>query len=79
MTNMFSLDLTNVKGALMSGALAAIVGMLIYIATTGDVFAIQIHPLVNAFVLPFVTALIASLGKNYVTGSDGKALGVQVK
>lgn len=76
MSGMFKLDAENVKGAVVSLVVAALVAIGFYVLQVGDVFKLDWHVLVNAAAIAFVTSLLKSLG----TTSEGKFVGaVQVK
>lgn len=68
-----------IKSALVSGVLAGILAVAGYIIGVGDLFVIDLHKLVNAFVLALLVAIVSVL-KNLGTGKDGSFMGViQVK
>lgn len=71
----FTIDWTNVKSALVSTALMALVSGGIYIIGLGDVFKIDAHSLTNIVAMSLLTGLV-SLIKNLLTTTDGKFAGV---
>ncbi len=73
--NMFTLSWINVKSALVYGLLSALVAVGIYAISIGDVFALNVHAIVNAFVFGFLGVFV-SLIKNLLTDASGKFLGV---
>ena len=70
-----NLTWVNVKGAIVSGVLMAILAMAVYIISTGDIFKIDYHDLANAGVLAGLTAVV-SLIKSLLTTDSGNFLGV---
>lgn len=68
----------NIKSALLSAALAAVVAIAGYIVVVGDVFKLDFHALINAGVLSALTALV-SLIKSWSTKTDGTSFGVKIK
>lgn len=65
----------NIKSALIYGLLSAIVSVGVYTGSVGDVFALNSHALVNAFVFGFL-AVFVSLVKNLLTTEAGNFLGI---
>lgn len=74
---MFTVTKTNIKSAVMSVVLTAVLGMAAYIVGIGDVFNIDIHSLANIGALAFLNGLI-SLCKAFLTTSEGNLAGVKV-
>jgi len=71
---MFKINLTQLKSALVSGVLTAILAGIGYIVGLGDIFAIDVHALVNVIALSFGTAIV-SLIKALLTDNDGAFVG----
>jgi len=70
--------ITNIKSALLSTVLMAIVGMAVYVIGLGDVFLIELKPLVNVGAIALLTGIVSVI-KSLLTSYDtGKAVGVQV-
>lgn len=76
-SGLFTLNLTNIRGALVSGVLTAILAIAGYIIGVGDLFKIDVHALVNVGALSALTAVV-SLIKSFLTTNEGKAAGIQV-
>lgn len=73
------INLTNVKGALVSTLLMAVLAGLVYVLNVGDVFALDVKSLVNVVTLSLATGFI-SLIKSLLTSDEGIFLGaVKVK
>lgn len=70
----FTLNITQVKSAIVSGVLTAILGAAGYIIGVGDVFAIDVHALTNVTALAFLTTVV-SLVKSLLTTSQGNFIG----
>lgn len=76
---MFKLTWINVKSALVSAVITAVIGMGGYIIGLGDIFTVNIHTLVNIGALSALTALV-SLFKSLLTTDSGNFIGaVEVK
>lgn len=73
--NMFDLSWGNVKSALVTALVTALLGMAGYVIGLNDVFKIDFHSLVNIGSLSALTAII-SLLKNFLTSERGEFLGV---
>lgn len=71
---MFSLNWTNVKSALVSGVITAVLAGASYIIGLGDVFSIDVHALVNVISLAALTAIV-SLVKSLLTTDSGNFVG----
>lgn len=74
-SQLFTISWTNVKSALVLGAIIGFLGVSSYVVQIGDIFKLDWHVLVNIFVL----AAIASIGstiKNFFTTTDGNFLGI---
>lgn len=65
----------NIKSALVSTFLMAIIAMAGYAVGVGNIFKLDTHALVNSGVMAFLTGLI-SLIKSWLTDYNGKFLGV---
>lgn len=72
------MNITMIKSALVSGVLAGILAGAVYIIGVGDVFALNLHSLVNVVAIAVLTVIV-SLIKNIGTSSTGSFAGVQVK
>lgn len=68
----FTLDLANIKGAIVTTVIAAVGATAIYFAGVHDFFKIDWHIVVNIA----LGAASTSLVKNFFTTSDGKFLGI---
>lgn len=70
---------TSIRQALVMGIVAGILATIAYVLKVGDVFAIDVHALVNVFALAGFTAISAFL-TNLGTTKKGNFLGaVNVK
>ncbi len=69
---------TNIKSALVSTVLMAILSMLVYIVGIANIFLIDWKVLLNIGIISLATGLV-SLIKSVLTTKDGKVAGVQVK
>lgn len=75
----FTLNWLQIKSALVTMVLSAILGIIVYIQQIGDIFKISGHSLVNLAVFAAIPTVI-SLLKSLLTTSEGKVLGlVKVK
>ena len=79
MSEKYKLDFGNFLGALLSFLVAGFVAVAIYIVRIGSVFLFQWDVALDIFVITSVSAFLTSLGKSYVTDSDGTIAGVKVK
>lgn len=70
--------ITNIKSALISGVLMAILGVATYVIGVGDVFSADGHTIVNIAVLAVLTSFV-SFVKSILTSTEGTFAGVQVK
>lgn len=78
-TKIGTVNLTNVKGAIISALLMGVLALLTNIIATGNIFATDWNVVINAGILAFFTGLV-SLIKNLLTDSAGAFLGaVEVK
>lgn len=71
---MFTLSTTNIKSALVSALLTAILAIAGYIIGVADVFKIDVHALINVGALSALTAIV-SLIKSFLTTDGGKFVG----
>lgn len=79
MSNLLSLNLTEVKSAIVYALLTALLQICIYIAGVGSIFKVEWHTLVDIGVIALIVGFI-SIIKNLLTTSDGKFLGaIKVK
>jgi hypothetical protein len=69
------LSYADVKSAIVYGILAALLSMLLYAISIGDVFAVNSHALVNAGFFGGA-AVIVSFIKNLLTTSSGNFAGI---
>ncbi len=74
MTELFKLDFTQIKSALVSGILTAVLAGAGYVVGLGDIFAIDVHNLTNIVSLAFLTTII-SLVKSLLTTREGNFVG----
>lgn len=74
MTGLLKLDWANVKSALVSGVLTAVLAGAGYIIGLGDIFAIDLHAISNVVGLAFLTTLV-SLVKALLTTNEGNFVG----
>lgn len=65
---------TNVKSALVSALITAVLATATYILGLGDVFKIDVHALINVISLSALTALV-SIIKSFLTTSSGNFVG----
>jgi hypothetical protein len=76
---MFKVTWSNIKSALVSGVITGVLAIAGYIIGLGDVFAIDIHSLVNVGALAVLTTVV-SLVKSWLTTDAGKFVGaVEIK
>lgn len=71
---MNAINWTNVKSALVSGVLTAVLAGAMYVIGVGNVFAINVHSLVNVVALGLLTSIV-SLIKSLLTTDKGNFLG----
>lgn len=69
---------TQIKGALVSTVLMAILSIIVYILGVGDIFAVDVKVLVNVGVMSLLAG-IASLLKAVLTDSTGRVAGIKVR
>lgn len=73
------MNFTNIKSALVSAVLMAILTVAGYVISLGNIFAIDWKVMANLGVISLLTGLV-SLIKNYLTNDDGKFVGtLQIK
>jgi len=75
MNGIFQLDWDNIRSAITSVLLTAVLGLLMYVVGVGDVWKIDFHSVVNIFSIAIATGLV-SLIKNFLTTDKGQFLGV---
>lgn len=76
---MFQLSWANIKGALISAIITAVLAIAGYIIGVGDIFNIDVHALVNVGALSALTALVSVI-KSLLTTQSGDFVGaVKVK
>ena len=66
---------TNIKSALVSGVLMAILGISVYIIGKGDIFGLDFHTLANIGVLSVLTAIVSEI-KSILTTPAGNFVGI---
>ncbi len=64
----------NLKQALVMGLVTGLLAVIAYVLKVGDVFALEVHALVNCFAIAGLTA-VGSFLTNLMTTSSGKFLG----
>ena len=72
---MINLSWENIKSALVSALIMAVIGMISYILQVGDIFKIDIKTLINIGVMAGLTAGV-SLIKSLFTTKAGNFVGV---
>lgn len=72
------MTLTNIKSALVSSGLMAVLSVLTYVAQSGSIFTLDWRSLANIAVLSFLTGVV-SIFKNAMTSPQGTFGGIQVK
>jgi hypothetical protein len=68
----------NLKSALVSAVLMALVGIITYILGVGNIFALDFHSLANIGAISFLTGVISFI-KSSLTTPVGTFAGIQVK
>jgi len=71
---LLALTWANVRGALVSGVITAVLGIAGYIIGVGDIYKLDLHTLANVGALSALTTIV-SLIKNYLTSNQGNFLG----
>lgn len=74
MNKIFTLSWTNVKSALITALLTAVLAMGAYVLGIGDIFKIDWKAITNIGVLSLITAIV-SIIKSLLTTDKGKFLG----
>ncbi len=69
---------TNLKSALISAMLMALIGIITYVLGVGNIFDLDFHSLLNIGVIAFLTGLV-SYFKSSMTTSTGTFGGVQIR
>lgn len=69
---------TNIKSALVSFIISGVLAGAAYVLQIGDIFAIEIHGLVNVVAIAILVALVSFL-KSSATKPDGTFAGVKIK
>lgn len=72
---MFTLSWGNVKSAIISALVMAVLGMAGYVIGVGDIFSLDFHKLANIGALAGLTVIV-SLVKNWLTTDEGKFVGL---
>ncbi len=72
---MFSLNTANIKNAIVTVIITAVLAVLVYVTSLGDIFKIEWHTFVNIGVISLLNGLI-SLFKSFLTTDSGKFAGV---
>lgn len=70
----FTINWVNIKSALVSALITAVLAIAGYIIGIGDVFKLDLHTLINVASISGLTALV-SIIKSYFTTNDGNFLG----
>jgi hypothetical protein len=70
----FSINWTNIKSAIISTVLTAILAMAVYVVSLNDIFVINLHTLINIGSISLLTGII-SLIKSFLTTDTGRFLG----
>lgn len=65
---------TNIKSALVMGLVAGVIASIGYVLKVGDLFAIDVHALINVFALAGLTSISAFI-TNLLTTQRGNFLG----
>lgn len=79
MTNIYNISWVEVKGALVSGILMAILVVLIQMIQVGNIFSLDWKSLLNVGIFAFITSIVSFL-KSFLTNKTGKFIGkIQVK
>ncbi len=73
--NMFNVSWVNVKSALISAFVTAVLGMAGYVIGVGDLFKLNLHALINVGALSALTAIVSIL-KAFLTTDKGEFMGV---
>lgn len=69
---------TNIKSALVSFVISGTLAGALYVLQVGDVFAIDLHGLVNVVSIAVLVAVVSFL-KSLGTSTDGTFAGIQIK
>jgi len=72
MNGILTLSWGNVKSALVYGLVAGLVAVVAYMVSVGDVWALNVHSLVNGFVFGVITSVV----KNLATTNNNNFVGV---
>lgn len=70
--------LLNLKSALVSGVISAILAGALYILKIGDIFAIDVHTLVNVISIAILTTVVSFI-KSSSTTDAGKIAGIKIR
>lgn len=73
-----TMTFVQVKSAVVSGVIAGVLGVAMYVVGVGDLFKLDVHSIVNVFALAVLTTVV-SLLKAVVTTSTGTVAGVQIR
>jgi cytochrome c oxidase subunit IV len=73
-SSFFSLNWTDVKQALSLVIVTLVIQICGYIISVGDIFAISLHALANAAIIPCLVLIVSLLQTGFTT-SDGRFLG----
>lgn len=69
---------TSLKSALISFIISGLLAGALYVLQIGDIFAIDVHGLLNVVAIAVLVALVSFL-KSLGTKSDGTFAGVKIK
>lgn len=72
---MFTITWSNIKGALISGLLMALLGILSYVIDAKSIFSVNIETLANIGAIAFLTSLVSAI-KSLLTNDNGDFVGV---
>lgn len=71
---------TNIKAALVNGLVAGVIATIGYVLGVGDLFALDVHALVNVFALAGLTAISSFITSLLTSPETGKFAGaVKIK
>lgn len=72
------MNITNLKSALVSAVLMAILAVLAFIVQQGSIFGLNVQQVANVFVISLFTAIV-SFVKNSFTSPVGTFAGIKVR
>lgn len=74
-SSLFQVSLAEVKGAVVSGIIAASLAIFGYILSVGDIFKLNSHDLINAGAIAAIVACTSYI-KSALTNSNGTFAGI---